>query len=99
MRFRVPVGRIPRDVVRANNALTVEGRGEHLRVAGHRELRERLARNARDGVEHVALTGLVLHVVEERAELGSGELHARVRHTLDKPLEIVLRRRGGQGPC
>src|SRR6476619_8598149 len=65
----VPIARIVRDVVAADDTGALEGRLEHFSVARHRKLRKRLARHAGDRVQRVRLTGLVDDVVEECAEL------------------------------
>ena len=62
------VARILGDVGRAHDALAAEGGREHRGVARHRELGERFARHAGQGVERVGLALVVDHVVEERAE-------------------------------
>jgi hypothetical protein len=78
------------DVVAPHDRVAVERRREDRRVARHRELGERLAGNARDGVERVGLAGVVDEVVEEGAELRTRELGASVGHGLDGLLEIQL---------
>jgi hypothetical protein len=72
--------------------------GAKICVLRHRELREGLRRRARKRVEHVALAGVVEDVVEERAELGAGQFHARIRHDLDQTLEIRFDGESGTGP-
>jgi len=59
------VTRISGDVVRTDYALAIERRREHLRVSRHGKFRERLHGSSRQGVERVALAGLVDQVVEE----------------------------------
>ena len=76
------VARVAGDVAAAHDPLAVEGRREHLGVAGHGEARERLARHAGEGVEGVRLARLVEDVVEERAELRAGERRGLVRGRL-----------------
>src|SRR5262249_33093428 len=85
------VARILGDVVDAHRSFAGESRREHLGVAWHAELRERLARRAAERVEEVGLAGLVRHVVEERAELRSRELGRRAGPRLHRLLEVELR--------
>jgi len=57
------------DVVRADDAFTLEGRSKHGSVSRHRKALELLARHAGQRVQHVALARAVQDVVEKGAEL------------------------------
>ena len=85
----VAIPRLGGDVVAADDAGALEGRLEHRRVARHRELRERLARDAGDGVKGVSLAFVVDDVVEESAERGGRQFCRRIGHRLDdgRPIE------------
>ena len=98
MRRILPVARILRHVVEADDALARERRREHLGVPRHRELAELLARHAGDGVEGVVLAACVDHVVEERPELGARDLGGRLGRRLDQPGQVELGGEGGAGP-
>ncbi len=76
------------DVVRAHDPLAREGRAEHLGVARHGEVGELGAVDPGQHVEGVAFALRVDDVVEERAELRAGQLHARVDHRLHQAVEI-----------
>ena len=92
MRRIVTVPRVLGDVGAANDGGAFECRIEHFRVPGHRELGERLAGYAGDGVQRIGLAVLVDHVVEEGAEFGRGQLSGRVRHRLNDLVAIEIRR-------
>src|SRR6187399_511479 len=62
------VTRVLRDVVRTDDALAAKRWIEHLRVARHREASKRLTWRAGQRVQRVGFSGVVQHVVEERAE-------------------------------
>ena len=92
-RLVLPVARILGDVVQAHDALATEGRRKHPGRARMRKMRERLPWRTRQRVEHVRVAGvLIAHVVEERAELGVGELGGGVGHLLDDRFAIERRR-------
>src|SRR5689334_16906448 len=78
-------------LVDADAGFASECRAEELGGPRHREARERLPRHSRQGVEHVGLALSVDHVVEERAELGTGQLGRRIGHGLDELLLVELR--------
>ncbi len=84
--------RVLRDVVRADDALAAEGRAEHLGVARHGEVGEGRLVDARQDVERVAFAAIVDHVVEERAEVGAGQLDPGVDHRLDQAIEVEFGR-------
>ncbi len=86
------------DVVRADHPVTCEGRGEHGRVPRHGELGEGFPRRAGQGVEHVALSPLVLDIVEERPELGPADLHPGVDDGLHQPVQVQVARHRRGGP-
>ena len=88
------VARVLRDVVRAHDALPRERRGEHVRVAGHREARELLPRHARERVEHVAAALGLRDVVEERAELRAAQGGRLVGQAAEHRVEVEVLRRG-----
>jgi len=96
VRCVVAVAGILRDIVQADGALAVKRRRKHFGGARMRELVERLLRRARQRVQHVGLARLLVdHVVEERAELGGGELGRDVGHLLDDGVAIEVGRQDG----
>src|SRR5262245_32673918 len=63
-----PEAGILSNVRRPHDTLAPEGWCEDLGIARLRELRERLARSARQCVERIGFTSCIEHVVEEGAE-------------------------------
>ena len=97
VRVVLAVTRVLCDVIGSHDSFTAEGRREDLRVARHREVFERRARHAGDGVEHVALAGRVDDIVEERSEVGACQLDTRVGDHLNHTLEVQLTGNRGAG--
>ena len=98
MRRVVAVAGILRDVRAADDASPLEGRLEDLGVPRHRELRERLPRNAGDRVERVRLARVIDDVVEERAELGRRQFRGGIGHRLHDSVLVQIRRDDGTDP-
>jgi hypothetical protein len=84
------IARIREDVVRADHALAAKSGREDRGGARHAEVLEGGAVGARERIEHVALAGIVEHVVEEGAEARAREFHAGIDHVLHQLLQIEL---------
>ena len=82
MRRVVTVARILRDVGASHDGRSLEGRCEHFRIARHRKLRKRLARNAGNRKQRVRLAVFIHQVVKERAEFGRRQLRGGIGHRL-----------------
>src|SRR5687767_8691914 len=98
LRTHLAVARILPDVVAANDGLAVERRGEDRRRTRKWEVRKRLARRARQGVEAVGLAAFVRRVEEEGTELRAGQRGGLVGDELDQPLFVELRRERAADP-
>src|ERR1700761_4666453 len=92
MRWCLAIARIRRDIVGAQRCRTAKGRLEDFRVARHRKRRKFFARHTGYGVKRVALSLVVDHVVEERTELGLGQLDAGVGYRLNGTGEVEIKR-------
>jgi hypothetical protein len=93
----VTIARVLGDIVRADDPGAFEGRGKDLCVARHRKFGERFERHARQRIEHVAFAGGIQDIVEEGAELRTGELDARVGDDLDQLVKIGFERQRRSG--
>src|SRR3546814_19706328 len=89
----LPVAWVPGYIVGANDPFAREGRREHRCVARHRKFGKGFGWRPGQGVEHVALPGLILDIVEEGAEFGTGQLDPRIGDDLDEFLKIGLDRK------
>ncbi len=85
------------DIVRPDHAFAGKGWREHLRVARHAELLELGPVRARKREQHIFFAGGVDHIVEEGAELRSGQLDAGVGDLLHDLLQVKLAGQGGAG--
>src|SRR6187549_1658772 len=86
----MPVTRIFADVVDSDRSLAAERWREHLCVARHGKLGERLARYTRQTVEHVGFAARVGDVVKESSERGPRQARRVVGDGLHEPLLIKL---------
>ncbi len=88
----LPVPRVGRDVVRADDSLAPEGGTEDAGHPRHGEALERLAGRSGQRVERVRLPGLVVDVVEEGPELGRSQFRCGVGRSLHEGAEVELAR-------
>ena len=98
IRRGLAVVRMGQHVVDPHGAFAAERRAEQRRRTRHREVRERLARRARQRVQHERVAVGLLDVVEERAELRAGQLDRRVGDCLHHALQVEVARQRHAGP-
>ena len=88
----VAVSRVFFDIIYSNRSFSQKSRTQKIGRPRHREMRERLARNARHRVEHIGRTFFVNDVVKKRPELGIGQIGRGIRYRLNQILLIQFRR-------
>ncbi|SEP80938.1 hypothetical protein SAMN05216409_102214 [Pseudomonas lutea] len=86
------------DVIRAYDALALEGWRKDGGVTRHGKISKRFARYTRQRIQHVTFTLLVQHVVEERAELRMNQRNGCIGRFLHQLVQVQFGSQASANP-